>query len=974
MTDNRIMLKRSLYSLALLSLLFELAACDTSTLVQESIADLPPDHIILDPTGSSKEFLMSFSDSWTLTPSDSWIICSPTSGSEGLTTIKVTAFLNASGINRSGTLSFSTKGKNTSSIPVSQEYPFLRVDVTDASGQPVVMRDSVVFQWNQYPDNNFNGYSIQVSSNINWRFSLESTDELNPRNDFRLSSDSGSGPKTISFSPVEQNTDSIPHDALLKLQAYMPNLEETVPNMEPIELNVRQKNLRFLVNGSYKDVDVWIDDLGSFSETLSIDSERPWFIFGSGDWVNLESGYNLVDNLVVSAKSANPTTDLREHEITLETEDGAKRTVRVHQEPFLFDLTDSLSFFNHDMITRQIDLETSGPWRLDSASKPEWLEVTPTYGEGGRGNVTTIRVSCPSQNMNLQDRSADLLFKSDVSEVEKRSKVNQEKYHLELQEIDGLRSIPTFRTDPYDVYVNCDGKWNISSDASWVSVSPSSGDGPGYVKIAAKSANPDTNSDRSSKVTLRSVTHEEKGYGNTSCSETITQQRFVFELGASHESVPAVFSDKFVLDVNCSDRWEIVSKPDWLEGNTRGESHQKVEFEVRPYNDMSKDRDGVIRVRSLTNRVEKTLNVRQEKLVFNVDGSKPIDAVPCDVEKQTIHLNCTPDARWRIQETPYWVSIDKLEGTGSTDFIVSILDNMDLNNRRSGNIVIQCIDTDTRQTIGVSQDHFKFSVQEESLDFSEIGGERKDIHVDCSSNWRVVNNSNWIRTVNTDQTGSSMSISAVDNYTVNNRSGEIWVEVIKDHSIRKKITITQDGYKFNQDPFTRNFNPYLSAPQVFTVNVVCSGAWSVRLPSGDEGKGISVSRTNGTGNGDITVTVSSNPLTQRRAATISITADNTSLRKDITIIQEGFTCTLTPNSFVSDLPKSGSTVTCSVVCPSSWTISTNQSWISIDRTQGSGNGTVNIKVAKNSKKQRSGTVTLTSEFGHTDTITLTQKK
>ena len=299
---------------------------------------------------------------------------------------------------------------------------------------------------------------------------------------------------------------------------------------------------------------------------------------------------------------------------------------------------------------------------------------------------------------------------------------------------------------------------------------------------------------------------------------------------------------------------------------------------------------------------------------------------------------------------------------------------MDLNNRRSGNIVIKCIDTDTRQTIAVSQDHFKFSVQEESLDFSEVGGGRKDIHVDCSSNWRVVNNTNWIRTVNTDPSGSSMSISAVDNYTVNNRSGEIWVEVIKDPSIRKKITITQDGYKFNQDPVTRNFNPYLSAPQVFTVKVVCSGAWSVRLPSGDEGKGISVSRTNGTGNGDITVTVSSNPLTQRRAATISITADNTSLRKDITIIQEGFTCTLTPNSSVSDLPKSGSTVTCSVVCPSSWTISTNQSWISIDRTQGSGNGTVNIKVAKNSKKQRSGTVTLTSEFGHTDTITLTQKK
>ena len=51
--------------------------------------------------------------------------------------------------------------------------------------------------------------------------------------------------------------------------------------------------------------------------------------------------------------------------------------------------------------------------------------------------------------------------------------------------------------------------------------------------------------------------------------------------------------------------------------------------------------------------------MRQEKLVFNVDGSKPIDAVPCDVEKQTIHLNCTPDARWRIQETPDWVSIDK---------------------------------------------------------------------------------------------------------------------------------------------------------------------------------------------------------------------------------------------------------------------------------------------------------------------------
>ena len=980
MTDNKIMKMRLFICSAIGCLAITFSGCDNATLVQDAVADLPPDHIIIEPTGSSTSFLMSFADSWSVSSSSSWITCTPQSGTEGLVTITVSAALNDSGENRSGFITFSTKKESFEGISVSQESPYLKMSVEDEAGNTMVQADSVIYQWNQCRLSSFNGYILRISSNVNWKVGLEALDGHNPLNEFELSEKDGTGSKTIRLIPLTENLTDQPFDALLSLDAYMPDGERKIeaPEINNYKYNVRQKNLRFLINGSYDDVDVYLDELGTVQKTLLIDSELPWQVSSPAGWVDYRSNFELVDSLIIGSRGINPFGEERYQELVLQSDGGAFRTIRVHQERYLLEVDDEVPIGNTGG-EQTISIETSGPWRLNSSSLPEWLTVSPMSGVGGKGNVERLIISCPSQNYDLTNRLADLMFESTFSQVQVTgsTSVIQDRYHLDLTVSEELRNIPTFSTEPYSLEVVCDGKWSLSADESWVSISPASGVGTTTVSVSAKSGNPNTDKDRSSVITLFSETHREKSISYTPSKGTVTQQRFIFDLEGVN-SIPAVKKDGFVLAVNCSDAWIIESYPSWLNPDrTSGDRQGQVVFSITPNSDTANDRNGVIRVKSKTLGVSREFSITQEKLVFSIGTTKSFEREPVEAESVGINLRCTSDATWIVTTTSDWVNVNTWNGEGDANLGFTLDNYLDRNRDRQAMITVECQETHTRESFRITQKKFEFNVQERSFDFGEIDNSMKDLHVTCSSRWKIINqsNSSWVIFDVGEHTESSTTISVRDNTTTAARTANLRIESAVDPTIYQEVTINQDAFKFDSTPVNQNYSSYLSTPAVLNVPIICSGTWRVELPSGNGTQGIGVSRTQGTGNGDVTITVSSNPSKERRQVSVIILAERTQLRKVVTITQEGFVCTIKANSSTSDLSKSGASVSCEVSCLSSWALSSNQSWIRIGTPNGRGNGVVTLTIDKNTeKKQRTGTVTLTSEYGHTATLTITQQK
>jgi len=126
---------------------------------------------------------------------------------------------------------------------------------------------------------------------------------------------------------------------------------------------------------------------------------------------------------------------------------------------------------------------------------------------------------------------------------------------------------------------------------------------------------------------------------------------------------------------------------------------------------------------------------------------------------------------------------------------------------------------------------------------------------------------------------------------------------------------------------------------------------------------VTLSKSNGTGDGSVTVTVPSNSGDER-TGTVDIAG------KTFTVTQDPIPCTYSISPASKAFGSSGGSGTVGVTAPSgcSWTAASNAGWINITSgSSGNGNGTVHYSVAANSSTSScTGTMTIA---GKTFTVT-----
>jgi mannan endo-1,4-beta-mannosidase len=152
-----------------------------------------------------------------------------------------------------------------------------------------------------------------------------------------------------------------------------------------------------------------------------------------------------------------------------------------------------------------------------------------------------------------------------------------------------------------------------------------------------------------------------------------------------------------------------------------------------------------------------------------------------------------------------------------------------------------------------------------------------------------------------------------------------------------------------------------------TVSVTSNTSWTVT----DNQSWITVSPTSGSNNGSFTVSVTANTATTARTGTVTVTGGG--ITRTVAVTQAGATANnLAVSPTTLSLASAASNSAVAVTANVSWSVTDNQSWITVSPTSGSNNGSFTVSVTANTgTASRSGTVTV-SGGGLTQNVAVNQ--
>jgi hypothetical protein len=164
----------------------------------------------------------------------------------------------------------------------------------------------------------------------------------------------------------------------------------------------------------------------------------------------------------------------------------------------------------------------------------------------------------------------------------------------------------------------------------------------------------------------------------------------------------------------------------------------------------------------------------------------------------------------------------------------------------------------------------------------------------------------------------------------------------------------------------------ISAPagSIKTFNISSNVSWSVSCNQ----SWINLNSSTGSGNGTITLSAQANPTVTARVATITISGTGVTPQQ-ITVTQDGDAPVLSVSSNVLTIAsQANSTKTFDITSNSSWSLSCDQSWLTLSNIIGSGNSTISLTATANpTNTSRGATVTISGSGTGTQIITISQE-
>jgi hypothetical protein len=260
------------------------------------------------------------------------------------------------------------------------------------------------------------------------------------------------------------------------------------------------------------------------------------------------------------------------------------------------------------------------------------------------------------------------------------------------------------------------------------------------------------------------------------------------------------------------------------------------------------------------------------------------------------------------------------------------------------------------------------TVSTNSVTLPATANNNKTFDIVSNTNWNAVCNQNWLIISSSSGSGNiTITITATANPTTSARSATV---TVSGTGVTDQIvTLTQIGVEPNLAVSVNTLSLASAANSAKTFDITSNTNW---IASSNQ-SWLILSSSSGSGNAAITLTATANPTTAPRTATLTVSGTGVTAQT-ITVTQDGLIPVLTVSANALAIALSAnSTKTFDITSNTNWIVASNQSWLTVSASIGSGNATITLTAAANlNAPPRIATVTISGTGVTAQTITVAQ--
>ena len=502
------------------------------------------------------------------------------------------------------------------------------------------------------------------------------------------------------------------------------------------------------------------------TEIIQVSSNCTWSVTSSSDWMTATKNVNTIS---ISVES-NETNSYRTATVSVvhEGTTNTSKNITVRQAPATVNASTETLVFGNMAGSVNVTINSEANWTAVTSSS--WMEVSPSSGSAG---TSTITVSV-SPNSATSERTGYVIISIGGSQ-RIQIPVRQRGVYIETEQTELSF---TANGGSQELAVLSNTSWTVSSVPSWITVSPSNGEGDGKVKVTAQE-NPNT--------TNRSdVIHITQSGLSIDVAITVTQSGKTFDVNTTVLN----FEDKQetqTVEILTDGTWNARTDDTWITLSPSSASGNSTLSVTVAENPNDSERSGQVTV-SMGDK-SSTISIVQKGKYFTVSNSLLTYAS----KGGSLNIAITTNDTWtaQIENSPAWLQLSSSSGSGNIDVKVTASDNPSVNSR-SATIVFKTTHSQSVRVM-VTQDARYLNVDTREVLFYSKGGTSEVITVSTDGTYSISCSDSWL---SVNQSSNTFTVNATENTTTDARIGYITIALtdLKEGSYSLKLTVTQLNY------------------------------------------------------------------------------------------------------------------------------------------------------------------------------------
>jgi hypothetical protein len=863
---------------------------------------------------TAKTVLINSNTSWNASSDQPWLTLKPDITSNGNDTLLINASIN-SGTNRTALVSVSASNVITQIINVTQGTYF------EIPKDYIILSNS-----GKIKD------SIEVYSSETWTFATDqSWLTIN-------SSTPISGNGFINYS-VLANTDIVPRIAIITV---------SVNGLESKKITIVQDAASPLLSLSSSYVS--LSNETSNSSSITITSNLNWTASSDQTWLTVNPNtITFGNNTLNLIADNNLITQDRYATITISAKGISSQKIYITQSAAVAFCTISANTVSLSNVagSTSIDVTSNSNWMINNSNS--WVTITPSSSSGNGTITVTV-----SKNVSTNSRIASVYISSPQVGSSQMITITQKGATPTLT-ISEQTIVLAKDAGNKAIIITSNTLWNASSDQSWLTVSPSSGNGNGTLTI-----NTTTNPlliERTANVTV-SVS------GLTSQIINITQSPGSpnVTISSSTLTVYNYANSKSSISVTSNTTWTANSNQAWLTlspSTSTGNSTLTINVEANP---LTTTRTAVVTITAVGVN-DQTITITQNAGYPSVTLSTQIVVLE-DTLQSNSSIDILSNTIWYVSSAASWLTVSPASNNGNGTLIITAAANSGVKRNAQIDIIAYGV---TTQTIYITQKALIPLITVPTTTVS-LANTATGTSVAIKSNitWNATTDVNWLTIIPANGNGDgTIAITPSANQTTIARTAT--VTITSPDGTTKTFTVSQAA----GDPIISVPTTTVSIANTATatpVSITSNTTWDATT----DVNWLTLTPTNGNGDGTIAITPSENQTTIARTATITISSpDGTT--KTFTVSQTAGESVITVPTTTVSIANTATATPVSITSNTTWNATTDGNWLTLSPANGNGDGTIAITPSANpTTSARTATITISSPDGTTKTFTVSQ--